>query len=100
MHQDFANRSMRGYLIMIVATSFFAFIGKLYSNLIPLIIGNITSGIISFYFISKMTGIGNWDFYFKPFLPSMLLIIVTILNLIPQLIAIMLAKLVKKFVKN
>jgi hypothetical protein len=100
MYQDFANSSMFGYLIMIVVTSLLAFFSKLFSNSIPLIIGNITSGIISIFFISRMTGIGNWDFYFKPFPPSMLLIVVSVLNLIPQFLAIKLANRYKNTVKD
>jgi len=38
MHQDFANRSMLGYLTMIVLTSLLAFFGKHFCNSIPLII--------------------------------------------------------------
>lgn len=91
MYQDFANRSMLGYLLMILVTSLIAFFSKLYSNSIPLIIGNIVSGIISFYFIGKMKGIGIWDFYFKLLTPSMLLILVGVLNLIPQFLAVKLA---------
>jgi hypothetical protein len=99
MYQDFANRSMFGYLIMIVATSLLAFLVKYFCNSIPFIIGNIVSAIISFYFIGRMedtTGIG-WDGgYFKPFSPSQLLVVVSLLNLIPQYIAMNLANKVRK----
>jgi hypothetical protein len=100
MYQDFATGSMLGYLIMIVMTSLLAFFSKLFTNQIPLIIGNIISGLISFYFISKMTGIGNWDFYFKPFPPFMLLIVVSVLNLMPQFIALKLANRYKNTIKG
>lgn len=100
MHQDFANRSMLGYLIMIVATSLLAFLGKLFSNSTFLIIGNILSIIISFYFISEMTGNERWDSYFKPLAPYQLLFLVSFLNLIPQFFTIKLAKRHKYKVKN
>lgn len=100
MHQDFANRSMLGYLIMIVVTSLLAFFGKLVSNSsIFLIIGNILSVIISFYFISEMTGNERWGGYFKPLTPYQLLILVSFLNLIPQFFAIKLANRNKNKVK-
>jgi len=99
MHQDFANGSMVGYLIMIVGSSILAFLSKLFSNTIPFIIGNIASAIISFYFLYKMEislGIG-WDGgYFKPLTPYQLLLLVSFLNLIPQFFVIMLANKINK----
>jgi len=91
MQQDFANGSMLGYLCMIVVTSLLAFVGKLFSKSIFLIIGNILSLIISFYFIREMTGNERWDGYFKPLTPYQLLILVSFLNLIPQFFALRLA---------
>ncbi|WP_269915691.1 hypothetical protein [Psychrobacillus psychrodurans] len=96
MYQDFSNRSMLGYLFMIVATSLFAFFGKLFSNSISLIIGNILSVIISFYFISEMTGNERWGGYFKPLTPYQLLILISFLNSIPQFFALKLANRHKK----
>lgn len=100
MYQDFKYRSMRGYLLMIVATFLLALLGKFSSNFTPLILGNIVSGIVSFYFNSKMMGIDRWNFYFKPFSPSTLLVIVIVLNLIPQLLGVMLANKIKNKVKD
>ncbi|MFJ7512818.1 hypothetical protein ACIQW7_25775 [Peribacillus simplex] len=100
MHQDFANRSMLGYLIMIVVTSLLAFFGKLFKNSISLIIGNILSVIISFYFISEMTSNERWGGYFKPLTPYQLLILVSFLNLIPQFFAMKLANRHKNKVKD
>lgn len=94
MYQDFANGSMVGYLIMIVGCSILAFLSKLFSNTILFIIGNLASAIISFYFLYKMEvsfGIG-WDGgFFKPLTPYQLLLLVSFLNLIPQLLVIRLA---------
>lgn len=90
---------MLGYLIMIVVTSILAFIGKFFSNSIPIIIGNIASAIISFYFLHKMEitlGVG-WDGgYFKPLTPYQLLLLVSFLNLIPQFLVMRLANRFKK----
>src|SRR5690625_3342427 len=89
MTQDFTNSSMIGYFILIVVTSILAFLSKFFSNSIPFIIGNIASFIVSFFFLYNMTAqLGSgWDGgYFKPLTPYQLLFLVSILNLIPQLI--------------
>lgn len=91
MYQDFANHSMLGYLVMIVATSLLAFVGTFFSNPIFLVIGNILSLIISYYFLGEMSGNERWGGYFKPLSPNQLLILVSFLNLIPQLIAMKLS---------
>ncbi|MFJ7640063.1 hypothetical protein [Peribacillus sp. NPDC097225] len=95
MYQDFNNRSMLGYLLMIVTTSILAFFGKLYSNSIPIISGNTVSAIISFYFISEMAGNEHWGGYFKPLTPYQLLIFVALVNLIPQFFTMKLANIYK-----
>lgn len=91
MYQDFANHSMLGYLVMIIATSLLAFVGTLFSNPIFLVIGNILSLIISYYFLGEISGNERWGGYFKPLSPNQLLILVSFLNLIPQLIAMKLS---------
>jgi hypothetical protein len=92
MKQDFVNRSMIGYLAMIVVTSLLASLVKYFCNSIPFIIGNILSTMISFYFNGKMADTVGWDGgYFKPFLSTQLLIVVSLLNLIPQYIAMTIA---------
>ena len=92
MYQDFASWSMNGYLIMIIVTSLLAFFGRRFSNSIYVIVGNILSVIISFYFNSEMIGNERWNGYFKPLTPNQLLIFVSFLNLIPQFFAMNLAK--------
>jgi hypothetical protein len=100
MYQDFANRSMLGYLLMLMATLLLAFLGKLFSSSIYLIIGNIISIIISFYFINEMSWNEEWGGYFKPLTPNQLLIFASVLFLIPQLFAMWLAKKLKDRVKG
>ncbi|MCS0542647.1 hypothetical protein NXY55_21985, partial [Aeromonas veronii] len=74
-------------------TSILAFLAKYFCNFIPFIIGNILSMIISFYFNGGMSDIEMWDGgYFKPFSSSQLIVVVSLLNLIPQYIAMILAK--------
>ena len=54
MNQDFANRSMLGYLFMIIATSLLAYFGTRFSHLFVPIIGNVVSAIVSYYFVGEM----------------------------------------------
>jgi len=99
MIQDFTNGSMFGYFILIIGTMILAFFSKYFNNTIPFIIGNITSIIISFYFLHNIESTlgSGWDKgYFKPLTPYQLLFLVSILNLFPQFIAIWLASKIKK----
>ena len=99
MYQDYANGSMLGYLFMIVVTVLLAFLSKFINSFAPLIIGNIASLIVSYYFVGQMSGGERWSNYFSPLIPFQLLIVVSVLNLIPQCIAIMLGNALKKRVK-
>lgn len=87
MHQDFMNQSMLGYLLMIAGTSLLAFFSKLFGNSSSFTVGNILSFVISFYFTDEITGSEQWGGYFNPLAPIHLLIIVSLLNLIPQFFA-------------
>lgn len=92
MYKDFENASMIGYLIMIIITSLLAFFGKLTNHTNALIIGNLAFALVSYYFITTMSGDIRWDStYFKPFGPTRLYILVSFLNLIPQFISMKLA---------
>lgn len=91
MHQDFANGSMLGYLMMILVTSLLAFLSKMVRHPVLFIIGNIISGAVSLFFINKMAGNERWDGYFKPLSPNQLFILVSFINFIPQLLAMKLA---------
>lgn len=99
MYQDFTNGSMLGYVIMVIGTSILAFFSKFFSNTIPLIIGNILSIIISYYFLYKMEvefDVSWHRGYFKPFTPYQLLLLVSFLNVIPQFLVMILVKIYKK----
>jgi hypothetical protein len=101
MYQDFTNHSMIGYMEMVTATFLLSFLVKYFCNYIPFIIGNILSLIISFYFNGKMVDTVEWySGYFKPFYPSHLLVMVSLLNLIPQLLAMKLANKVNHRTKD
>ncbi|MCM3006150.1 hypothetical protein [Priestia koreensis] len=89
MYQDWANTSMIGYLIMIAGTSILAVSSRVFSNIIPFIIGNLASAMISLYFLHRMdiTLGAGWDHgYFKPFAPHQVLLLISCLNLLPQLL--------------
>ncbi|GIN61956.1 hypothetical protein J27TS8_19490 [Robertmurraya siralis] len=61
MSQDFTNRSMLGSLVMIVATTLLlAFFGALSNNFIFIVIGNILSPIISYFFMGEMSENERW----------------------------------------
>ncbi|RFU60488.1 hypothetical protein D0466_21650 [Peribacillus glennii] len=98
MYQDYANHTMIGYLLMIVATSLLASFSKFFCNSIPLIIGNVISGIASCYFLNNLAGNEQWSGYFKPLTASQLLVLVSLINIIPQVIAFKIAK--KKYLFN
>ncbi|MGE8207504.1 hypothetical protein ACQKP0_23810 [Heyndrickxia sp. NPDC080065] len=95
MYLDYKNGSMLGYLLMIIGISVIAFYAKASNNTFALIIGNIGSLIVSYYFIGKMGDNEHWGGYFKPLTPSQLLILVSILNLIPQFITVIAANKLK-----
>lgn len=87
MYLDYTKQSMLGYLAMIAATFLLAFVGRLSGNSIAIIIGNILSLLISLYFVNRMGS--DWGGgYFKPFTPIQLVIVVSVLNTLPQLLAV------------
>ncbi|OMD90550.1 hypothetical protein BSK49_08200 [Paenibacillus odorifer] len=97
MDKDFNNGSMVGYLMMIVITSLIAFLGKWSNNIMAIVIGNIASAFVSYYFISNLSGEGGWDgTFFKPLGPTGSFIFFSMLNLIPQFLAMKLANKFKK----
>ncbi|WP_230199460.1 hypothetical protein [Bacillus ndiopicus] len=78
---------------MIVATALFAGLSKKYSHISIIFIGNIVSLVVSYFFIGTMAENVRWDGYFKPLTANKFLILIGILNIIPQLVVI-------KFVKK
>lgn len=92
MYKDFTDSSMVGYLLMILTTSILAFIGQYSNHTIAVIIGNVVSTMVSYYFVTQMAGDDRWGGYFKPLEPTHLLVLVSVLNVIPQRMAMNLAK--------
>lgn len=95
IYTDFTKDSMMGYLIMAIATSIIAFIGKYSNNVLALIIGNILSVIVSYYFLGNIIT-DDLRMYIKVTTPHTFLIWHSLLNLIPQLFAMRSADKYKK----
>lgn len=87
MYVDFAYWSMLGHVLLLVVPAVLAYTNKQRFSFAVWVVGNLLSFLISCYLTLQMTGIGNWDGYFKPLSPVQLLIFVSVLNLIPQSIA-------------
>ncbi|WP_203362937.1 hypothetical protein [Bacillus sp. REN10] len=96
MYKDFADGSMIGYVLMILVTSILAFIGQYSHHTMAVFIGNLVSAVVSYYFITQMAGNDRWGGYFKPLAPVHLLVLVSVLNIIPQRMAMNLAKKYKR----
>jgi len=100
LYQDFANRTLLGYFIMIAATLLLSFLGARYSRPIFPVIGNVLSAITSYYFINAVSGNERWDSYFKPLSSCQYFILISVLNIIPQLLAMRWADRYRKMSKN
>lgn len=61
-------------------------------NTIILIIGNILSFISSYFFILRKLQSEVWSWYFKPFTPVGLLVLITIVSFIIQIASIIIVK--------
>lgn len=95
MQQNFDEGSIVGYLLMIIFTSMIAFLGKFSNNNLAIILGNIASAIISFQLLTEMADNQRWLSFFKPLTPFQYLILVTVLNTIPQFFSMKLATIIK-----
>ncbi|RDU37911.1 hypothetical protein DRW41_08865 [Neobacillus piezotolerans] len=96
IYQDYKDGSMLGYLLLILGPAILAFINKLKGYTFLIVIGNLFSAGVSFYFSNQMAGVDRWGYYFKPLTATSLLFTISILNLIPQFMAFKLAKQKKK----
>ncbi|MEK3934477.1 hypothetical protein MKY41_04085 [Sporosarcina sp. FSL W7-1349] len=92
MYVDFAYWSMFGYVPLLVVPAVLAYKNKQRFSIVVWMVGNVFSYLISRYLTLQMTGIGNWDGYFKPFYPVQLLLVISVLNLILQSIALYVRK--------
>ncbi|MGG4548991.1 hypothetical protein ABER02_14450 [Rossellomorea marisflavi] len=88
MHKDFTSGLLTGYGIMIAVTLVLAYVCQRFSYIPYLIIGNILMVAASLYFNSGMAEDPAWDGYFKPLWGSRMVVVVGVLNLIPQAILV------------
>jgi hypothetical protein len=88
---DFKYRTIFGYIIMITIPIILAVIATKHKMLYIVIIGNIVSHFVTYYFVSNIDTL-KWSAYFKPFYPVTIALIITLLNIIPQVISIIITK--------
>jgi hypothetical protein len=86
MYLDCSKGSMLGYGIMVGMSLILGYTTRFFAALPVLVIGNLLSLAISYYLNTTMAGSEKWGWYFKPLTSQQLLILVSILNLIPQII--------------
>lgn len=86
MYLDFTKGTMLGYLIMVIGTSILAYFTTLSDTKYTVSIGNSLSLAVSYLWIHHMDTTTDWGYYFAPVSTNQLLVLVTLLNMIPQLI--------------
>lgn len=92
MYIDFRFGSLAGYLMMLIIPALLAFNLQRLSKPYLVFLGNIVSIIISWVFLFNMSGNSGWGIYFKPFTPIVMLTLISILQLIPQLIVMVIVQ--------
>lgn len=88
--EDFKMGTLLGYLLLLVMFTALAYVGQRVSHLLFVVVGNIVSYFVSIYFAGQRNDFG-WDGYFKPLTAEQLIFFVSLLMLIPQLIAVVVA---------
>jgi len=85
MYDDLTNQSMVVYIVTIIFVSFMAFLAKRKSTLIVLLVANSLSFFHSYVWVARVTEFEKRGYYFSPFLPETLVIVVTVLFVLLQL---------------
>lgn len=88
--EDFKTGTLLGYVVLLGMFTLLAFIGQRFSHLLFVVVGNIVSYFVSLYFAKQMSDFG-WDGYFKPLTAEQLILLVSLLMVIPQWIAVVVA---------
>lgn len=88
--EDFKTGTLLGYVALLGMFTILAFIGQRFSHLLFVVVGNIVSYFVSLYFAGQMNDFG-WDGYFKPLTAEQLILLVSLLMVIPQWIAVVVA---------
>lgn len=99
MYLDYVKGSMIGYLLMVAVTCMLSFAARLNHTIVSIFIGNLLTIIVSYYFVAQMERIGDWGYYFAPLSPATLLVVVSLLNFVPQFVSVVLADKYKKRIK-
>lgn len=88
--EDFKMGTLLGYVLLLVMFTALAYVGQRFSHLLFVVVGNLVSYFVSVYFAGQRNDFG-WDGYFKPLTAEQLILFVSLLMLIPQLIAVVVA---------
>lgn len=88
--EDFKTGTLLGYVLLLVMFTALAYVGQRFSHLLFVVFGNLVSYFVSIYFAGQRNDFG-WDGYFKPLTAEQLILFVSLLMLIPQLIAVVVA---------
>lgn len=92
MIQDFSNWSMAGYLFMLVVTPVLAVVCSKTWGVKAVILGNLLTFFVSYYFVGGMEGVEHWEYYFNPLTPVQMLVFVSVCIGLLQLVFIKIAK--------
>lgn len=85
MYVDLTKQSIVVYIVTILFVSFMAFLAKRKSSLIVLLGANSLSLIHSYVWVTYVTEFEERGYYFSPFMPETLVIVVTVLFVLLQL---------------
>ncbi|WP_215115698.1 hypothetical protein [Exiguobacterium sp. s80] len=91
LFEDFKTGTLLGYGLMLVGMSSLAFVSQRVSHVGFVILGNLISFAVSYYALGSMGAETYWEGYFKPLTSGQLLILVSVVNVVPQFIAILVA---------
>jgi hypothetical protein len=94
MYFDYKYQTLLGYILAFISVSILAYFTTTKSNSIGVIIGNFVSAAISYYLVRSIQN-DSWLYFFKIFTPQNWVIVLSFINFIPQLIAILVAKTIK-----
>ena len=98
MFVDYSSWSMAGYVFMLIVSPVLAVICNKAWGVKALILGNLLSFAVSYYFVGRMEHVGHWGGYFTPLTPVQLLVFVSVCMTLFQLVAVKLT--IKKMTKN
>lgn len=90
---DFTYHSVIGFISLLFLTIAAGFLMKRTNQLILLLIGNCLSALFSYLLCISHP---DWHFFYQPFSPSLLVVLLSLIYLVPQFIGIFWASLLPK----